>query len=95
MTAGDLSLEPVARRLLGDPNRTHSTKTQWRYGRKGSLAVDLKKSTWFDHEAGEGGGVLDLVCRENGGSHREARDWLRAELGCNDLRPSEVHWRAA
>ncbi len=81
MTAGDLSIEPVARRLLGDPNRALSTKAELRYGRKGSLAVDLAKDTWFDHEAGEGGGVLDLICRENGGSHREARDWLRDELG--------------
>jgi len=81
MTAGDLSIEPFVRRLLGDPNRALSTKTELRYGRKGSLAVDLAKDTWFDHEAGEGGGVLDLVCRENGGSHREARQWLRDELG--------------
>ena len=81
MTAGDLSIEPVARRLLGDPNRALSTKTRLRYGRKGSLAVDLAKDTWFDHEAGEGGGVLDLICRENGGSHRESRNWLRDEIG--------------
>jgi hypothetical protein len=79
MTAA--GIEPVARRLLGDPNRAHSTKTEWRYGRKGSLAVDLKKNVWHDYEAGEGGGVLDLICRECGGSHREARDWLHDELG--------------
>ena len=30
MTAGDLSIEPVARHLLGDPIRAQSTKTQWR-----------------------------------------------------------------
>ena len=57
MTAGDLSIEPVARRLLGDPNRALSTKAELRYGQKGSLAVDLAKDTWFDHEAGEGGGA--------------------------------------
>jgi hypothetical protein len=74
MTAADI--EPVARRLLGHPNRAQSTNTQWRYGRKGSLAVDLEKNIWHDHEAGAGGGVLDLVCRENGGSRREAWDWL-------------------
>ncbi len=79
MNAAGIDL--VARRLLGDPNRALSTKTELRYGRKGSLAIDLKKNVWHDYEAGEGGGVLDLVCRENGGSHREARDWLRDELG--------------
>ena len=74
-------IEPVARRLLGEPNKAHSTKTELRYGRKGRLAVDLNKNTWYDHEIREGGGVLDLICRENGGSHREARAWLRDKLG--------------
>ncbi len=78
MTAAEI--EPVARRLLSGPNRALSTKTELRYGRKGSLAVDLKKNTWYDHETGEGGGVLDLVCRKNGGSRGEARDWLDDEI---------------
>ena len=81
MTTRNLSIGPVARRLLGDSNRAQSTNVVWRYGRKGSLAVDLTKNTWFDHEVGEGGGVLDLICRENGGSRRKARDWLRDEMG--------------
>lgn len=77
MTGADLSIELVAHYLLGAPNRTQSTKTELRYGRRGSLAVDLKKNTFYDHQAGEGGGVLDLVCREQRfTSHREARDWL-------------------
>jgi hypothetical protein len=79
MTAADI--KTVARRLLGEPNRALSTKTELRYGRKGSLAVDLNKNTWFDHEAGVGGGVLDLIVRENGGSYREAGEWLRDEMG--------------
>ena len=79
MTAADI--KTVARRLLGEPNRALSTKTELRHGRKGSLAIDLDKGVWFDHEIGEGGGVLDLICRENSGSHREARAWLRDELG--------------
>jgi hypothetical protein len=79
MTAANI--ESAARRLLGDPNRALSTKTQLRYGRKGSLAIDRKKNAWYDHETGEGGGVLDLVCRKIGGSRGEARAWLRNELG--------------
>jgi phage/plasmid primase-like uncharacterized protein len=79
MTAADI--KTVARRLLGEPNRALSTKTELRHGRKGSLAIDLDKGVWFDHEIGEGGGVLDLICRENSGSHREARARLRDELG--------------
>jgi hypothetical protein len=74
------SIEPVARHLLGDPNQALSTKTELRWGRKGALAVDLEKDTYFDHEEGEGGGVLDLVCRERGGTRRDAHDWIRDEL---------------
>ena len=77
MTARDYkSLMPaVARFLLGDPNPDHSTSTEWRWGRNGSLSVDLEKGAWHDHETGEAGGVLDLV-------RREARDWTAtSDLG--------------
>ena len=70
MTASDIDLpaqiEPVARRLLGDPNKALSSRAEWRYGTNGSLAVDLKAGTWFDHESQVGGGVLDLIRREIG-----------------------------
>ena len=52
----------VARALLGEP--TSRTRSELRYGRRGSLSVRLDSGTWFDFEAGEGGGVLDLVRRE-------------------------------
>jgi hypothetical protein len=69
-------IEPVARRLLGDPNRKRSTKTEWRYGAHGSLAVDLQKGTFFDHELGQGGGVLDLIQRETGKTGADRGHWL-------------------
>lgn len=69
----------VARALLGEPNKALSGATQLRFGSRGSLAVDLTKGTWYDHEAGTGGGVLDLVARETGCMNGEAADWLRAE----------------
>ena len=47
-------MEPVAIRLLGEPAQKHGQ--EWRYGYRGSLAVDIKKGTWFDHEANIGGG---------------------------------------
>ena len=34
--------------------------------------------TFRDHEAGEGGGVLELVRRERGGDRRDAMAWLQA-----------------
>ena len=50
-------MEPVARELLGEPNRALSGPKEWRYGSRGSLSIDLEKGVWHDHERGEGGGV--------------------------------------
>lgn len=71
----------VARALLGDPNPLHSTKTEWRYGNNGSLSIDLEKGTFYDHENGQGGGTLDLIVRERGGSKAEAAKWVEELTG--------------
>ena len=55
-------MEPVALRLLGEPTQKHGN--EWRYGGRGSLAIDLKKGSWFDHEANVGGGVFDLIWQQ-------------------------------
>jgi len=78
------AIAPVAFCLLGEPNRDYSTTNEWRYGGKGSLAVDIVKNCYYDHEAGEGGGILDLVCRERGCSHQGALAWLCEEGLVND-----------
>lgn len=70
----------IVRSLLGDP-KPHLTKgTKWRYGALGSLAVDAARGIWFDHESGEGGGILQLIiaqttCR----NQAEALQWLKSE----------------
>jgi hypothetical protein len=77
-------IEPVARRLLGEPNAHLSTKTELRYGTHGSLSVKIggtHQGTWTDHEAGSGGGVLDLIVRERGGDRKDAVEWLKSEFG--------------
>ncbi len=66
----------MARALLGEPSTC--TRTELRYGRKGSLSVDVVRGRWHDFETGEGGGVLDLVTRERG-SRAAALAWLEAE----------------
>jgi hypothetical protein len=71
----------VARRLLGEPNRALSTQTEWRYGSRGSLAIDLAKGVWFDHEHQTGGGVLVLIERHAERANGEAVAWLKSELG--------------
>jgi putative DNA primase/helicase len=67
-------MEPVALRLLGEPAQKHGH--EWRYGNRGSLAVDITKGRWFDHEANRGGGVFDLIRRQG---HEQPAAWLRSE----------------
>ncbi|NLH83416.1 MAG: AAA family ATPase, partial [Phyllobacteriaceae bacterium] len=89
-------MEPVARRLLGDPNPHLSSKDEWRFGTRGSLSVKVggpHKGTWNDHEAATGGGVLDLIAREKGGDRKGAADWLKQEFGLADERPEPLRDR--
>src|SRR5215831_4143177 len=67
-------MEPVALRLLGEP--AQKLGNEWRYGGRGSLSIDLKKGSWFDHEANVGGGVFDLIRRQG---YDEPAAWLRSE----------------
>ena len=82
MTDWSMLIEPVARELLGEPNPVLSRRSggELRYGRRGSLSVCIsphrRAGQWFDHEAGEGGGLLALVERERGGGRAEALGWL-------------------
>ncbi len=76
-----LHMRAVALELLGDPNPAHSSKSELRWGTNGSFSIDVTAGTWFDHEAKEGGGVLDLIARETGrhvnGAAGGAVEWLR------------------
>jgi predicted P-loop ATPase len=75
---------PVARELLGEPNRKLSNGNELRFGARGSISVDLIKGTWFDFETNEGGGVVALIERETKG---DAGEWLRARGYDVDDRP--------
>ena len=71
---------PLAQMLFGPPNPAFSTATEWRYGTKGSLSIDVGKGVWRDHEANEGGGVIDLVKREQKiTTDKAAIEWLRSK----------------
>jgi len=70
------AMPTVALKLLGEPNKRLSSARESRYGTHGSLAVDLQKGAWFDHEAGVGGGVIDLIRRERKCSVGEALQFL-------------------
>jgi len=54
--------ERIARHYWGEPNAKLSIKGRTlRWGTKGSKELDLIKGAWYDFEAGEGGGCVDLV----------------------------------
>lgn len=76
-----MHIDTVARGLLGEPNKHLSSAEELRFGAHGSMSVDLTKGTWFDHAAGKGGGVLDLVTREKGLALGPAVKFLQDELG--------------
>ena len=69
----------VARILLGAPQKA-SRPGEMRYRRKGSLTVFTEAATYFDFEAGEGGGLLSLIAQERHCPPGEAVAWLR-EMG--------------
>jgi putative DNA primase/helicase len=74
--------------LLGSPNRRVSTRRTLRWGRRGSLALELggpKRGQWFSHEAGIGGDLLGLVQHVRGCSFPEALTWARDWLGMPEL----------
>ena len=59
--------------LLGEPS--FLSQREWRWGRRGSLWVSCagqKRGTWYDHERGGGGDLLDLIARERGVALRDA-----------------------
>jgi hypothetical protein len=72
-------IEPLVRHFFGEPNQRLSKNGELRFGTHGSLAVDLKKGTWFDHETQEGGGALALVERQTGLRDADRFDWLREQ----------------
>ncbi len=67
---------------LGEPSAKHGD--EWRFGRKGSLAVTVrgpKAGLVRNHSAEEGGDLISLIQRERGGEIRDAFDWARGHLG--------------
>lgn len=98
VTGGGLAaaMPAVARALLGEPVTHLSTAREWRYGRRGSLAIDVERGLWRDHEAATGGGVLDLIRRECGGDLTAARQWLASNCtGSGTSSPAPVRAMAA
>ena len=64
MMPSPVPIDVVAKHYLGEP--FSKSDREWRYGNKGSLSINLDNNVWFDHEADEGGGVVDFIRREEG-----------------------------
>lgn len=86
-------MEPVARYLLGEPNARLSKPDELRFGAHGSVAVDLATGTFYDHEANEGGGVLDLVRLKSDSTktRTDAAKWLERAGFLNGVKKSNGH----
>lgn len=69
----------VALELLGEPNKQLSSPHELRFGKAGSVSVDLEKGAFFDHEQKEGGGVLWFIQQQTGTPIEggAAVQWLR------------------
>jgi hypothetical protein len=69
----------IAQRILGQPNKALSTRSQLRFGTNGSVAVDIggpNVGKWFDHEIGKGGGWRELLRIKGRIAEEDIPDWL-------------------
>jgi Toprim domain len=74
----------IAIALLGEPNRPLSSRRELRFGRKGSLAVVIegqKSGRWYDHEAGVGGDLINLIQRMRGATFHEGVAYAEQFIG--------------
>ena len=82
----------LSTKLLGEPNKHHSTNYESRWGSHGSFKIQmvgLRAGRWNDFESGDSGDMLDLITREIGGSFADAASYARNYLGwANDYKPN-------
>lgn len=77
-----VSTEALALDLLGQP--TTCTRTEMRFGAKGSLLVNIggdRAGRWFSFELGRGGDALDLIAFAHNCDLRSALRWARQWTG--------------
>jgi len=82
--------EQVIESLLGEPNRSLSSKNEYRYGRNGSLSLCLageKRGTWFNFETLEKGNLLHLIQNTLHLNFKESLQYA-AQLTGDDLKES-------
>ena len=81
-------LAAAALEILGQPAERRGN--EWRYGRHGSLVVNVdgqRAGSWHDFESGRGGGVLELLRHYQGLDKPQALEWLRTRDLLQDAHP--------
>ena len=81
-------MEELALHLLGAPNKKLSTSDELRFGNKGSTSVNIggaEPGVWYDHEAGKGGGALELIQHVQNCDLKDACAWAENWLGLASL----------
>jgi putative DNA primase/helicase len=76
-------VEGLAVALLGEPTKRLTDRRSMKWGAKGSLTLSLqgpKRGSWFNHEAGYGGGPLQLIVHARFCSYHDAEEWAREWL---------------
>ena len=77
-------MNTVSRKLCGPVNERMSKPEELRFGTNGSMCIDLKAGTFYDHDNATGGGVLDLIKHKTGKKSGEAITWLKVECGITE-----------
>jgi len=72
-------IETIAKHYWGEPAEKRGTELRW--GNHGSKSVDTRKGTWFDFEANEGGGVIDMVRINEGAGLKSLPEILEQRFG--------------
>jgi hypothetical protein len=88
--------QDIALATLGKPSST--TSREWRWGRKGSLALAIagpKAGLWRDHECGEGGDLFALIERCRGGDFAAAAVFAADVVGGAVIKPQPMNNKAA
>lgn len=79
--AGRVRITEVWAALGGGTLRRNRGRAFWRDGDGYNVDLCDAKGTWNDFARGEGGGILDLIQRAQGGSRGEALTWLSCTMG--------------
>lgn len=80
----NVCIKDLAFHFLGKPH--YQTRREWRYGNKGSLAIQVagtKQGLYANFETGESGRAVTFIAGQLGISNKEAFKWGAQWLGCD------------